>query len=159
MAFIVEDGTGYNNSNSLSSVEFADTYHAERGNAAWAALTIDRKQQLLIKATDYVIGKYNAAFDGRKAVAGQALSFPRIINYVNVGIPNGVKAAIAELALVASTTLLSPNITRGKKRVKVGPLEVEYDGNSATQTEFVTASLKLTPFLKSIGNTARLVRT
>ena len=161
MPFIVETGVGYNNSNSLASVEFADEYHAERGNAAWADIELARKQQLLIKATDYATGKYGSAFDGRKAIAGQALPFPRIVNYTNVGNPIGVQQAIAELALIANTTPLSPNVARGKKRVKVGPIDVEYDGNSSTQTEFVTASLKLAPFLKSTagGMTRRLVRT
>jgi hypothetical protein len=149
MPFVAEDGTGYANANSLSSVEFADNYHAERGNAAWAAFDLERKQQLLIKATDYVTGVYNVAFEGRRAVAGQGLPFPRIVNYANVGNPIGVQQAISELALVAHTTPLSANISRGKKRVKIGPLEVEYDGNSPTQTMFVSASLRLAPFLKA----------
>lgn len=160
MAFVAEDGTGLPNANSLTSVAFADAYHAERGNAAWAAINNTRKQQLLIIATDYVVGIYGMAFIGARAVTGQALPFPRIVNYVNVGNPDGVQQAIAELALVANTASLSPNISRGKKRVKIGPLEVEYDGNSPSQTRFVSASLKLAPFLKATasGNMARLQR-
>lgn len=161
MPFVPEDGTGLANANSLTTVEFADTYHAERGNDAWGPLTVPVKQQLLIKATDYVAGKYAMVFAGTKAFAGQALPFPRIIGYDNVGNPVGVQQAVAELALVANTASLSPNISRGKKRVKVGPIEVEYDGNSPSQTQFVTAVLKLAPWLKaaSHGHMARLIRT
>lgn len=158
MAFIVEDGTGFANSNSLASVEFADAYHAERGNAAWAAFSEPRKQQLLIIATDYVVDLYGQAFDGSRAVSGQALPFPRIVNYVNVGNPIGVQRAVVELALVANSGPLTTNATRGKKRVKIGPLEVEYDGNAPTQTQFVTASLKLAPFLKPGATNGRQVR-
>lgn len=162
MAFIPEDGTGYSNSNSLATVEFADSHHSERGNAAWAAIQLERKRELLIIATDYVADIYGLAFDGLPVFGNQALSFPRIINRVNVGNPLGVQKAIVELALIANTTPLLTNISRTKKRVKIGPLEVEYDGNSATQTQFVSASLKLAPWLKSSvagGHTARLVRT
>lgn len=166
MAFIPEDGTGYNNSNSLATVEFADSHHSERGNAAWAAIQLERKRELLITATDYVVDIYGLAFDGVPIFTNQALPFPRYVTrastLVNVGNPLGVRKAIAELALIANTTPLLTNISRTKKRVKVGPLEVEYDGNSATQTQFVSASLKLAPWLKSSlagGRTARLVRT
>lgn len=161
MAFVVEDGTGYSNANSLASVEFADNYHAERGNVQWAALELARKQQLLILATDYASGVYSSAFAGVPAKTGQALPFPRIVSFKNVGNPVGVQQAISELALVAHTTPLTPNVSRGKKRVKIGPLEVEYDGNAPTQTFFVSASLKLAPFLKAgagNGRVARLIR-
>lgn len=170
MAFIPEDGTGYNNSNSLASVEFSDNHHSERGNAAWAAIQLERKRELLITATDYVVDIYDEALKGHKLYKNQALPFPRLIPHetygygaaTNVGNPLGVQKAIAELALIANATPLLTNISRTKKRVKVGPLEVEYDGNSATQTQFVSASLKLAPWLKSSlagGRTARLVRT
>jgi hypothetical protein len=62
------------------------------------------------------------------------------------------------LALIAETTPLTPNITRGKKRVKVGPIEVEYDGNAPTGTMFVSASLKLSPWLKSGAMNTNQVR-
>lgn len=161
MPFVAEDGTGFADANSLTSVAFADTYHAERGNDAWAALSTERKQRNLIVATDYVVGTYETAFLGYRAYSNQGVSFPRIIAYEKVGNPSTVQQATADLALVAETTPLTPNVTRGKKRVKVGPIEVEYDGNAPTSTMFVNASLKLSPYLKSgslNSNQVRLIR-
>lgn len=159
--FIVEDGTGFSNSNALASVEFVDNYHAERGNVAWANLELEKKQQLIIKATDYFVGIYAAVLLGVPLFSNQALPYPRTVNRVNVGNPVGIQQAIAELALVANTMSLTPSLTRGKKSVKVGPISVEYDGNGMAQAKFVAASLKVAPFLKSTANgmTARLIRT
>lgn len=160
MAFTFEDGSGVADANSLASVEFADAYHAERGNVAWAALELATKQQNLVKATDYFVGMYGQALYGALVLATQALPFPRIVNYANVGVPIGIKQAIVELALISATTPLMPTIKRGKKRVKVGPIEVEYDGSGPMQDIFVAASLRLAPFLRNIsGAMVRLVRS
>lgn len=162
MALIVEDGTGVANADSLASVAFADQYHADRGNAGWASVaSTEVKEQLLRKATDYAVAMYSGLWNGVEVVAGQSLPFPRIIAGKNVGVPLSVKQAIAELALIAKTTPLMPNVTRGKKKVKVGPLEVEYDGNSATATKFVAASLRFGPWLSGIatGAMVKLVRS
>ena len=159
MALIVEDGTGKPDAESLASVAFADAYHAGRGNAAWAATDAEVKEQLLRKATDYIVSMYAGSWAGLELVAGQALPFPRSPWGLVVPVP--IQQACAELALIAKTTPLMPNVTRGKKRVKVGPLEVEYDGNAATSTKFVAASLRIGPFLSvlSTGPFAKLVRT
>ena len=156
---IVEDGTGIANAESLVSVEFADDYHAKRGNAAWAALDLETKEQLLRKANDYFVGIYGERFAGAKYYVNQFLPFPR--DKWPGDAPELIKQALAELALIARTTPLMPTITRGKKRVKVGPIDVEYDGNSATSKKFVAASLRIAPFLggfSSGGPFARLVR-
>lgn len=162
MALIVEDGSGVTGAESLASVAFADAYHAARGNAAWAAVASEEvKEQLLRKATDYIVNMYAGSWSGVEVVAGQAMPFPRYVASSNIGVPLSVKQATAELALIAKTTPLMPNITRGKKRVKVGPLEVEYDGNAATSTRFVAASLRLAPFLSGMatGAMVKLVRS
>ena len=159
--FIAEDGTGLIDANSLISVEFADSYHADRGNTQWAGLSLERKQQLLIRATDYIVNIYTGHLLGDVLFVTQALPFPRLINFTSVGIPTAVRKAVAELALVANTIDLIPNqVKRGKKRVKIGPLEVEYDGNSPVAPKFVTASLMLQPWLKaSINpNVGRVIR-
>lgn len=162
MALIVEDGTGVANAESLASVAFVDEYHSLRGNAAWAAIaTVEVKEQLLRKATDYFVGIYSQSLKGYTVSVDQSLPFPRIVNSVNVGVPLSIKQGIAELALIAKSGPLIPNATRGKKRVKVGPLEVEYDGNSSFATKFVDASLKFLPWVNASsanGAMARLVR-
>lgn len=156
--FVVEDGSGKADANSLCSVEFADAYHADRGNAGWEALTTAVKQQNLVKATDYFVGTFESLLLGSPIYTTQALPYPR----VGWGVPRGIQQGIAELALVAKSTPLTPNVTRGKKKVKVGPLEVEYDGNSSVATKFVAASLKFGPFLMGKLNgisQAKLVRS
>lgn len=162
MALIVEDGTGVIGAESLASVQFADTYHAARGNAGWASVaSTEVKEQLLRKATDYAVAMYAGAWNGTPVKADQAMPFPRYIAGANVGLPLSIQQAIAELALIAKTTPLMPNVTRGKKRVKVGPLEVEYDGNAATSTKFVAASLRFGPWLSGVatGAMVKLIRS
>lgn len=159
MVLVVEDGTGFANADSLCSVAFADAYHADRGNVVWATLDIAVKEQLLRKATDYVKYTYNGQWLGLPVYVQQALPFPR----VGFGVPVSIVEAVAELALIAKSTPLIPNITRGKKSVKVGPIQVTYDGSAATSTMFVSASLRFSPYLVNSGmagfSTARLVRT
>ena len=52
MSLVVEDGTGKADAESYISVADADTYHSNRGNTDWAALTTTEKEQLLRGATD-----------------------------------------------------------------------------------------------------------
>jgi len=133
---------------SPASVSFSDAYHENRGNAAWANLDDEVKEQLLRKAGDYMKAKYGVHW---------STLFSTLTT-----VPTPIAQAAAELAFIARTTPLMPNVTRGKKKVKVGPLEVEYDGNAATSTEFVAASLRIAPYLAtpvSVGPFVRLVRT
>lgn len=124
---------------SAISVEFADAYHLARGNATWAATDPTVKEQILMKVADYLTATYGASWS-RATVA-------------TLGVPLAMAKASAELALIAKTTPLIVNVTRGKKRVKVGPLEIEYDGNATTQTQFVMASRLLSPLLGGMNGT------
>ncbi len=160
MAFTPEDGTGVANANSLASIAFADAYHADRGNEVWATLDQATKEQNLVKATDYITGTFFAVWNGALVATDQAMPFPRLVNCVNIGNPVGIQQATAELALIANSTPLLPNIARGKKRVKIGPLEVEYDGTAPTQTQFVAANYRIAPYLRPVsGAMAKLVRS
>lgn len=160
-----EDGTGLANADSLTSVEFADIYHAERGNVLWATFDVLRKEANLRRATDYIKYIFGPSFIGVKAVAGQSLPFPRIIDYVNVGVPISIQEATAELALVADTTPLMPSSTAiRKKMVKVGSIQVEYDATSfGTGPRFIAGVSRLAEYLGGLTSgaikTARLVRT
>ena len=147
MALIVEDGTGIANAESLCSVAFFRDYHAKRGTDV-TALEDATVEQLLRKATDYFVATYGAALNGVPIYVDQPLPFP---HSNATGVPLLIQQAIAELAFIAKATPLMPNITRGKKSVKVGPLAVEYDGNSAVSTNFVAASLRIAPFLGTVS--------
>lgn len=160
MALIVEDGTGIPDAESLASVAFFRDYHGKRGNDV-TGLVDETIEQLLRKATDYSVATYAGMWVGIPATDHQNMPFPRIIGGVNVGVPVFVQQAIAELALYSRTTPLMSNMTRGKKKVKIGPLEVEYDGNSPVATLFTSASLRFQPYLVAslgTGFNAKLVR-
>ena len=165
---IVEDGTGLANAESYSSVAFADDWHLRRGNLAWGQKSETRKEQLLRQATDYITYVFGPSFIGVRAYLGQALAFPRTLGTVDngyllsLGVPMEVQQATAELAAIADVTPLLPNQTAvAKKKVKVGPIEVEYDASSWTGPKFISATTMLTAYMdrRSAGMTARLVRT
>lgn len=165
---IPEDGTGLSNADSYISVDEADLYHSNRGNDAWAAIDAARKEQLLRQATDYITYIFGPSFIGVKAVLGQSLAWPRIsttdYTLFSLGVPQAVREATAELALIAQTTPLLPNqISMRKRSVKVGPISVDYDANSFTGPRFVSATVRLADLLTgpaaSSVQTAKLVRT
>lgn len=160
MALIVEDGSGIPDAESMATVAFFRDFHGKRGNDV-TGLSDETIEQLLRKATDYAVDTYAGLWAGIPATTVQNMPFPRIVGGVNIGLPVSIQQAIVELALVARTTPLMPSVSRGKKKVKIGPLEVEYDGNAPTATVFTSASLKFAPFLKTgvgRGVNARLVR-
>lgn len=147
MAFEVEDGTGKPNAVSLLAVADADTYHLARGNAAWAALTNDQKQQALIRASAWVNANYRGRWAGTSLRGrGQAFDWPRLNATDAAGntidddeIPVELQQAVAEAALreAASPGVLTPDIgtpTQLVKRVmkKVGPLETETEYENAS---------------------------
>jgi hypothetical protein len=173
MALIVENGTGLIDANSYITVAYADTYHSNRGNAAWATLTTTVKEQLLIKSTDYIEQVYRLRWLGYRHTEEQALSYPRdevprrdftFLNqfsfYPNDVVPNEIKNACAELALKANDEALAPDIERIAKREKVGVLEVEYDVYSPAYVIYRAIDNIVAPFLSSLtGNVKRVTRT
>lgn len=102
----VEDGTGLPNADSYVSVEFADSYFSARGNTAWGALTQTKKEQALIRATDFIDNIYQ--WCGKKLTAEQSLRFPRtnLKDYEGqdiTGIPNCLKQAVCDAAQLSSS--------------------------------------------------------
>ncbi len=127
MGIVVEDGTGVEDANSYASVDFADLYFEDRGNAVWEALDDDVKEQCLIRATDYVDGRFT--FLGEKNDEDQALQFPRDDAET---IPVKLQRAVCEYALRAASAPLAPDPTVSEtglqvvsKREKLGPIEEE----------------------------------
>jgi hypothetical protein len=168
MALIVEDGTGKADAESYISVADASTYHANRGNTAWAALASDTlREQALRKATDYIEQNYRLRFAGRRVTQEQALSWPRYdvlrddgyYYYPGDEVPTEVKNACAELALKASTDELSPDLTQGVIREKVDVLEVEYDKYSPQSPRYTAIDRLLSPFLSGSSASHSVVRS
>ncbi len=166
MPFEHETGSGSATAESYASVAQATAYHAARGNAAWAALASDTvREQLLRKATDYMLEVYTAAWQGSRAVVGQALDWPRDgvvafeIDVLDSIVPPAVVNACAVLALKAATAPLAPDLGRVIKSQKVGPIETEYADYSPQSKRYLSVDRMLAPYMGSSNPfSARLER-
>lgn len=167
MALIVAPTAG---AESYISVADADTYHAARGNAAWAALPTEQKEQALRKACDYMESVYGASWAGYRLVADQPLSWPRSMAprvgvygtqyWPSSPIPAQIGKANAELGLRASTGELAADQSRATKREKVGPIEVEYSDYASQAVRYVAVDALLGQFLAGgAGAFRKVVRT
>lgn len=169
MAFVPEDGTGLVDANALADVAFADAYFTDRAVAAWTGED-GAKQAALIKATDYVEGRWSARFAGAEQFPDnpQALSYPRTGIGWDGAVPTGIQRAVCEYALRALSKPLAPDPkvdasgfpVQGSRK-KVGPIETEttYVAGVTTPNAFVpypAADMLIKPFLTSSGG--RLVR-
>lgn len=112
---------------SYVSVADATTYHANRGNAAWAAAALTAQEQALRKATAYLDSRYT--WRGTRASITQALDWPRYgvvvdgVTVIGTTIPAGLLSASYELALKALTTDLFADVeAQPVESVTVGPI-------------------------------------
>lgn len=135
MGLVVEDGAGLPGAEAYIGVADADTYHGNRGNAAWAALAAPAKEAALRHATDFMA---TLRWSGARATATQALDWPRAgteLNGFPVAanvVPEAVRRACAELALRASAGSLSPDAEPVVVEETVGPLTTKYAAPSAS---------------------------
>lgn len=102
---IVEDGTGLTDSNSYVSVVFADDYFSARGISGWTELSAEKKEQALIRATEYIDNVFQ--WCGKKATPEQALRFPRVNlrDYEGqelTGVPTCLKQAVCDASLIVA---------------------------------------------------------
>lgn len=166
MSLIVEDGTARADAESYVSVADADTYFANRGNAAWAALDTAAKEQALRAATDYMMQTYRMHWTGMRVTGTQALDWPRawvalvdapsgyrsVPAYVPQNIvPPEVKNACAELAVRSLAAPLSPDLTSQVTRETVGPITVEYAAGARQAPLFKSVDAMLAVYLKGRG--------
>jgi hypothetical protein len=187
MALIVEDGTVVAGANSYCTKAYADNYHANVGNVAWAALpsvndvpapaeSVVTKEALLQRATQYMLGVYRLRWLGLRISPTQSLDWPRLgvilkdtasffvdqrLAYTvpaNI-VPDVVQQACSELALRASTQDLWPDLDQRTLLEKVGPIQVNYDRFSPQYRRFRQVDLLLNPYLDGTnGLTTRVVR-
>lgn len=139
MAFTVEDGSIVAGANSYVPLDFANSYHLDRGNAAWADKTDPQKQSALIRATDYIEQTYGNKFLGSRVDTDQPLEWPRqdVSNISYAEIPNGLKQAVCQLAYEALSADLNPSLERGgaiKRERLEGVAETEYFENAPSMT-------------------------
>lgn len=167
MSLIVEDGSGKPDSESYISVADATTYHANRGNTAWAALTTPEMEQSLRKGTQYMVQAYRDRWTGYRVNVNpmQALDWPRYGVEVDGFpvhfdiVPTDVANACAELALKASSAELAPDLTQGVIMEKVGPIETQYNRGTPQFTRYRAIEMALGPYLTGGPGMATLVRT
>jgi len=165
MSLITEDGTGLSTAESYISVADADTYFSNRGNTTWAALTTAQKEQALRKATDFMLQRYSAYWDGYRYTSTQALDWPRenvyirpirVANqsYVDTDIvPVEVQRACAELALRSTTYTdgLFPDVSDLVTEETIGPITTKYDSRSPDTPLYKSIDAMLSIYLKDGG--------
>lgn len=166
MSLIVEDGTGKSDAESYISVADADTYFTNRGNATWAALTTQQKEESLRKAADYMLQAYGLRWSGVRVLDTQALDWPRYNVprkdaaamsygqpfYDSHAVPAPVARACAELAVRASAADLSPDQAAQVKSETVGPISVVYADGARQDTFYKAVDQMLAPFLQGGGS-------
>ena len=164
MALIVETGAIIAGAESYVSAADATTYHSNRGNTAWTG-TDAVKEAALIRAAAHLDGYYCNRFKGLKVnPKSQPMQWPR--NYVLIDgqaidsdvIPQRIKDAQCELALIALSADLAPAVSAGIKREKVDVLETEYFAGAPVGTTVYTAVNNLLSDLLKPINSSDLVR-
>lgn len=151
--FTVEDGTGLAAANAYVSVSFCNDYHSGRGHSGWSGSTT-KKQQAIVRATDYVDKRFGRRFRGTRLYKAQGLEWPRLDAFDNDefllngddNVPRQLQKAIAEYALRALELIngtgadLVPDGSSGsgeikRETVKVDVIEetIEYAANSSTR--------------------------
>lgn len=169
MTLIVEDGSNVAGSESYESVTNADTYHSNRGNTAWAALATPAKEQALRKATDYMGQAYRTRWAGYRTHSTQSLDWPRSLveikdtNYIGTyvdqdSVPDEIKKACCELALMSLDGSLAPNVERETASESVGEISVSYFQGSTQHTVYRAIDLMIKPYLRNSGSGIDIVR-
>src|ERR1044072_3560196 len=136
MAFEVETGSGSSTANAQFSVEFADSYFADRGIVDWCDATLDAKQPAIVRASAYMTS-YNWKGYKRNGRT-QTMAWPRqdVVDENGFGIhvdeiPIEVKQGGSELALreLAQPGYLTPDVVLSDQvqSEQIGDLSVTYN--------------------------------
>lgn len=175
MALIKEDGSIVANANSYANATDADAYQANRGRTAWAEATAEVKDAALVRATDYIEGRFALSFVGDRINDVQTLSWPRTgarypttgndfpIDEVPVDVlnacvlyadqvigPGDDLEAMTELAVTPEIDDSGGTVTRSKEKVDVLETDTTFAGHASGST-----SLRL---IRPIPEADRLIR-
>jgi hypothetical protein len=155
--FIVEDGTGLENSTSYVALDYASTYaesfFSEADYTTWSEASDASLERVLNRATMYLDSTYQ--FLGEKSTATQALQFPRAYLYdfkgdLISGVPNDIKKAVCLAAIrLLNGINMSPDLERGGKviREKIDVIDISYSEGASATTRF----LEIDNLLKASG--------
>ena len=157
----VEDGSGLIDADSYVSVSYCDTYFSDRLITEWIDITdVPTKEALLIRATDYIEQVYSQAWSGEPLMDTQALSFPRLIDDVDVGVPERLKKACCELALKANSGTLLTDVEQRIVKEKVAVIETTYGEYSDQLTQYTAVYELIKIYLDNpSSNSMKVVRT
>lgn len=159
MALTKEDGTIVAGANAYANAADADTYQADRGRQAWADAIATVKDAALVRATEYIEGRFALRFAGSPVGDVQTLSWPRTgVVYARTGndFPiNQVPADVVNASILYADQVIGPGddlelmtelaikpaldetgrtVTRKREKVDVLEEETEYSGGSSLRT-------------------------
>ncbi len=77
MALVKEDGTIIAGANSYADESDADAFQTDRGRQAWLDATTEVADAALVRATDYIEGRFGLQFIGQPLGDVQTLAWPR----------------------------------------------------------------------------------
>lgn len=154
MALIPEDGSIVAGSDTYIDVASADTYHSNYGNTAWALATTTAKEAALRNACRYIDGHYRTRWLGFRVrpvgsdiLPVQQLEWPRLYvpvlgaapgiaighayaNYLPSNrIPQRLKEAQCEAALIALSAALAPVLDPSVESEKLDVIETRFKSN------------------------------
>ena len=171
MALTVEDGSLVSGAEAYASVAAADAYWALRTHLAlsttWAAATTAVREGALREAAEYLDGRYNQFYRGRRRGYVQGLEWPRVEaedeeGYPLPDLPQVLIDANIQLAARAISTPLADDqdrygrVKRFRERVE-GAIdeEIEYAGAGATaEKNYGIIERMLAPILNGLQATA-----
>jgi hypothetical protein len=159
MAVILDATPGSATANSFATVAWSDAYMSGRlYSGVWDVAVLDTKNRALITATRQIVEAFQRfGWQGSIMSAAQALPVPRAgmttpdgLLIPSSAIPAALANATSELALrllEAGSLLDYPAETDGLKRLKAGPVEIEWSGSSGASTELPDAVFNMIAFL------------
>jgi len=157
ITIVAEDGSGDPDANSYIDVDFADTYHDNRGNLYWAALDSDAKAACLIRATDYIDKRFSDKFRGFRMQKDQALAWPRLSafdddDFTLDDVPTKLQKATAEYALRAAIyNVLAPDSVRTTPSQDMSAEDPNGDTAGLIVGPLKSKSVKVGPIEKSVS--------
>ena len=149
MALIKEDGSIVPGANSYADIADADAFQTDRGRQAWLDADDTVKDAALVRATDYIDGRWELQFTGDPLGDVQTLAWPRqFVQYPATGNPfptDEVPTDIVDATILYADQIIgdgqdlnnmdelsitpeidSSNIKRLKEKVDVLETDTEY---------------------------------
>ena len=159
MALVKEDGTIVAGANSYADAADADAYLQDRGGVAWSEADTEAKDATLIRATDYIEGRFGLNFVGQPAGDVQALSWPRTGAYYprtgNAFPADEVPVDLVNAAILYANQIIGDGSIEGITDLSVNP-EVDAAGQVVEKTEKVDVLEETTKYIGSVSGSSAL---